>query len=195
MQKEMVDILDSKGKLTGVVKPKDEAHSSKLWHRSVHVWIYNSKGEVLIQKRAAMKKSGPGKWDISAAGHVSSGEKTKESALRELEEEIGIKADPRNLKHVITTKRSMDIKDIKFYEREFCYVYLLKHEKLPTKLQREEVAAVKFIPIEKFSDDIKSKKTKAKYVQHPKSYYLSIIRLIKKELKKRSKAANKNTNL
>lgn len=93
---EYLDICDSEGNLTGQKELKSEVHKKGLWHRSVHVWIINSKKEILIQKRSATKDNHPNEWDISAAGHVSSGEDFLTSAQRETEEEIGLKIRPED---------------------------------------------------------------------------------------------------
>ncbi len=71
---EMFDVLDKNGNKTGDVKTKKELHENGLWHSAVHVWIYNSKGEILLQKRSMKVTNWPGRWDISVAGHIPAGE-------------------------------------------------------------------------------------------------------------------------
>ncbi len=56
----------------------------------VHCCIFNSKGEMLIQKRSATKKVNPNLWDISLGGCVQAGETSQEAMTRELSEELGI---------------------------------------------------------------------------------------------------------
>lgn len=70
---------------------KQEAIEKGIIHRVVRIFITNSRGEVLLQKRAAHIKTGPGKWDQSVGGHVDVGEEYDEAAHRELKEELGIK--------------------------------------------------------------------------------------------------------
>ncbi len=69
---------------------KSEAHREGLWHRAAHIWAYNSKGEILLQLRAKNKRTFPDKWDLSVAGHISASEEPIDSALREIEEEVGL---------------------------------------------------------------------------------------------------------
>ena len=76
---------------------KSEAHTDGLWHRAAHIWIYNSKGEILLQLRAKDKQFWPDRWEISAAGHVGAGEKPEDAAVRELSEELGISAKAEDL--------------------------------------------------------------------------------------------------
>ncbi|KAG6535707.1 hypothetical protein ZIOFF_000730 [Zingiber officinale] len=74
-QEEHLDVLTKTGEKTGVSKPRSLVHRDGDYHRAVHVWIYSeSTQELLLQKRADCKASWPAKWDISSAGHISSGE-------------------------------------------------------------------------------------------------------------------------
>ena len=88
--KEMVDIVDEND---NVIRKAtwDEAFKNKLLRRIVRIFISNSKGEMLLQKRSKKLKIHPGLWSQSAGGAVSSGEKYEETAQRELLEEVGIK--------------------------------------------------------------------------------------------------------
>ena len=92
---EYIDILNENGELTGEIRTKREVHELGLWHRAVHIWILNPKGELLLQQRAEQKENYGGYWDISAAGHVSAEETSIESALREIEEELGVEIRER----------------------------------------------------------------------------------------------------
>ena len=67
---------------------KREAVEKGIAHRIARIFLCNSKGEVLIQKRSSVT-SNPNKWDQSAAGHVDEGETYEEAAHRELKEEVG----------------------------------------------------------------------------------------------------------
>lgn len=70
---EFLDVTDEKGNKIGIVKARKDVHHDGDFHRSVHVWLINSKQELLVQKRALTKKVSPGCWSASAAGHVSAG--------------------------------------------------------------------------------------------------------------------------
>ena len=146
---ELIDICDSKNNLLNVQKMKSEAHAKGLWHRSAHIWIYNSKGEILIQLRAKDKNFYPNVWDVSVAGHISAGEKPIISALREVREEIGLSIKEKDLKFYKIIKEKQVYK--KIISNEFDYVYILKFDgdikKL--RLQDEEVKSIKFIELNK----------------------------------------------
>src|SRR5438477_6816015 len=59
-------------------------------HRATHVLVFNSQGEVFLQKRSLKKDRQPGLWDSSASGHLDSGEDYDACAVRELREELGL---------------------------------------------------------------------------------------------------------
>ncbi len=88
---EIFDIYDENGNFLGV-KEKSFCHSKSpnCYHKTVWIWIINSKNEILTQKRAKTKKLFPSKWDNSCAGHIRAGELALEACVREMREEIGI---------------------------------------------------------------------------------------------------------
>ncbi|QPJ63345.1 MAG: NUDIX domain-containing protein [Candidatus Nitronauta litoralis] len=93
---EIFDVVDQDDQVIGQATRK-EVHERGLRHRSVHILVFNSKGELFLQKRSLAKDENPGYWDTSAAGHVDSGEDYESCAHRELEEELGIKADLKEI--------------------------------------------------------------------------------------------------
>lgn len=88
---EMVDIVDAADK-TLCILPLAEAHRQGLYHRSVMVLVYDGRGKLYLQKRAAKKSLYPGRFDLSATGHVKAGEARQDAAARELLEELGLRA-------------------------------------------------------------------------------------------------------
>jgi isopentenyldiphosphate isomerase len=86
---ELLDVVDVNDQLIGV-KSRGEIHAGGLMHRAVHILVFNSRGELFLQKRSLRKDEQPGKWDSSAAGHVDSGEDYLACACREIGEELGI---------------------------------------------------------------------------------------------------------
>ncbi|HEY8095699.1 MAG TPA: NUDIX domain-containing protein [Methylobacter sp.] len=65
-------------------------HATGLRHRAVHILVFNGEGQLFLQKRSMKKDLNGGLWDTSAAGHVDAGEDYDISAVREIEEELGI---------------------------------------------------------------------------------------------------------
>ncbi len=101
---ELFDILNNDGSLSGLVRERGVTHREGSLHATSHVWVVrpNEKSgyDVLLQKRSACKDSNPGSYDISSAGHVAAGDEYLPSAVRELDEELGIKAGPEELHYV-----------------------------------------------------------------------------------------------
>ena len=89
---ELFDVVDSENRVIGQAT-RGEVHAKDLLHRSVHIWVFNSRGELFLQKRAMTKDDNPGYWDSSAAGHLNAGEGYLASAHRELLEELGISGE------------------------------------------------------------------------------------------------------
>lgn len=143
MENELIDWLDSTGKTIGTVD-KSVAHKKGLWHKSVHLWIFNTRGEVLLQKRCAAKKFYPNFWDVSVAGHVGAGENTALTAVREAKEEIGLTLKQSDLKFAFTFPEQLRWNNI--ISNEFVDVYVLVKNISANNLrfQAEEVADAKF---------------------------------------------------
>lgn len=86
---EIFDVVDADDQVTGTAT-RSEVHERMLIHRAVHVFVFNKRGDLLLQKRSALKDLCPGLWDSSVAGHLDSGEDYPAAASRELGEEMGI---------------------------------------------------------------------------------------------------------
>lgn len=142
---EYIDIFDENNEPLGKVKEKNKAHEDGDFHRTAHVWIINNKKELLLQKRSETKKSYPNCWDISGAGHIRAGETVIEGAIRELEEELGVKAIEEDLKFIAIVKSTKNPKNC-----EFGYVYLLENNNEINDyiFKDNEVSEVKYVYFE-----------------------------------------------
>lgn len=89
MQEEQVILVNELDSQTGVME-KMEAHRKALLHRAFSVFIFNSKGEMLLQQRALKKYHSAGLWTNACCSHPRPGEETHHAALRRLHEEMGI---------------------------------------------------------------------------------------------------------
>ena len=92
MSEEIFDVVNGRDEVIGQ-NTRREVHRLGLMHRAVHVLVFNSCGDVFLQKRSMLKDRQPGVWDSSASGHVDAGEDYDTCAVRELGEEIGLVAD------------------------------------------------------------------------------------------------------
>lgn len=179
MADELIDICDENNNLLGIRKMKSEAHREGLWHRAAHIWIYNSRGEVLLQLRAKTKELYPGVWDCAVAGHVSAGEEPVVSGIREAWEEIGLAVKEKDLEFFKIFKREYVFRHIN--NKEFYHVYFYRYDGDITnlKLQEEEVDMIRFVPILDFEEGLRMHPEN--YVA-PGSYWFEAV----DELKKRS---------
>ncbi len=89
---EIFDIVNEHDTVIGQ-RPRGEVHRDKLRHRAVHIFVFNKRGELFLQKRSRWKDVHPRRWDSSAAGHVNAGDTYDATAPRELQEELGITAE------------------------------------------------------------------------------------------------------
>ena len=149
-------LVDSKDKEIGY-EEKEPCHiwPAKL-HRAFSVFIINSKGEMLVHKRAAGKKTWPGFWTNSCCSHPRKGEATAIAAARRLKEELGIVCQ---LKHLFTFEYSARFDD-KWGENEVDHVFLGSYDGL-VKADKNEIAEWKFVPIAELKNDM---------AKHPEKY-------------------------
>ena len=87
---ELLDVVDEHDLFLERVRRSD-IHKRKLLHRAVHVFLFNKDGEIYLQKRSHHKDTHGEKWDSSASGHLDSGEKYADAAVRELKEELFVR--------------------------------------------------------------------------------------------------------
>jgi isopentenyldiphosphate isomerase len=90
---EYFDLVNEAGEVIGQA-PRSQCHRDpSLLHRAVHVFVFTSAGELVLQKRLPSKDIQPDKWDSSVGGHVGLGEEPELAAKREMAEELGITAE------------------------------------------------------------------------------------------------------
>ena len=100
MAKELLDLVDEDGNPTGECEEREIIHATGLRHRTAHLWLMRKhlgEVEILLQQRSEDKDSYPGCYDISSAGHIPAGMDFIPSALRELQEELGLEATAEEL--------------------------------------------------------------------------------------------------
>ncbi len=127
MNSNLVILVDENDMQTGVME-KMEAHRKAMLHRAVSVFIFNSKGEFLLQQRAACKYHSPLLWTNTACTHPMPGETVLEAANRRLMEEMGLQADLSQLFSFIY-KEALDNE---LTEHELDYVFVGISDEKPT---------------------------------------------------------------
>jgi isopentenyldiphosphate isomerase len=130
MREEIFDVVNERDEVIGA-KPRSEVHRLGLLHRAIHALVFNSRGEIFLQKRSMSKDREPGKWDSSTSGHLDSGEDYDTAAVRELHEEIGliVKKIPERLFKIDGCPET---------DQEFVWIYRCKAEG-PFQLHPDEI--------------------------------------------------------
>lgn len=150
---ELFDVYTRDGKYLGV-KTKTECHGKNpgFYHKPAWTWVYNSKKEILVQKRSMMKKNYPGYWSGSCAGHIVSGESVEEGVIREAKEEIGLDVNKEDVK--------VAFQFIDDDTWEIGQVVFIKADKSINEfvLQEEEVAEIRWVSLDELKEILYSDK-------------------------------------
>ena len=153
MKDELIDVLDENGIKTGNILSRKEVHKKGLWHRAIVVAIINENNEILLQQRSATKEKNANMWDISVAGHISTGQDSLSAAAREINEEVsvnlGYNVDIKDFRYMFSFRKEQKFSD-EFIERQFYDFFILRKNDIDIKsikYQESEVQAIKFCSI------------------------------------------------
>ena len=149
MSIEKVILVDENDNQVGVM-PKLEAHQKGLLHRAFSVFIFNSKYELLLQKRASSKYHSGGLWTNTCCSHPREGEEILDAANRRLIEEMGIETSLRKV-HDFIYKAELDNDLI---EHEFDHVFYGIYNEDPI-INEDEADDFKWIDMDSLNEDIK----------------------------------------
>lgn len=160
---EYLDICDEDGQPTGEIVSRNIAHRDGILHRTAHVWIVREKEgriQILLQKRSMEKESFPGLYDTSSAGHIPSGSEPLPSALRELNEELGVAAEPGDLvfagKFRIRYEKEFHGKPFRDNEVTWVYVCSRPVDIEDLTLQKSEVDEARWFDLDEVWNEIKT---------------------------------------
>ena len=142
---EKVVLVNEKDEILGLME-KMQAHENGILHRAFSVFLFNSKGEMLLQKRAAEKYHSPNQWTNACCSHPRDGETTQEATHRRLIFEMGIDAP---LTHVYEMAYEAHF-DNGVIENEYDHVYLGRYDENPVP-NADEVNDYRWISL----DDLK----------------------------------------
>lgn len=148
MSYEIVILVDENDHIVGTME-KIDAHRSGKLHRAISVFVFNAKGELLLQQRAHNKYHSGGKWSNTCCSHPRPGEQTKDAAQRRLSEEMGLSCELEPAFNFIYNAEL----DNGLSEHEYDHVYIgtTSVEPQPNKL---EVAAYKYLSLEDIESDL-----------------------------------------
>lgn len=161
---EYIDVLNEDGVKTGEIVTRKEVHTKGLWHRAIVIAIINEKNEILLQQRSANKDKNANLWDISVAGHISSGQDSVSAAAREINEEVmlGIesKVSVTDFRYMFSYRVSQKFAE-DYIENQFYDFFILRKNgirKEDVRIQESEVQAVKFVSLIELEQILQSNK-------------------------------------
>ncbi len=145
IKNEFLNLIDEEHHMLPQAKPRCLVHRDGNLHLAVHVWIVMEKDMgvyVLLQKRSDKKKIHPECYDVSAAGHVPQSEEVRISAVREVEEELGLKISEHDLDFLGFHRSGYDCGEIRDNEIRAVYLYRRHIDADKLALQESEVESV-----------------------------------------------------
>ncbi|WP_298351354.1 isopentenyl-diphosphate Delta-isomerase [uncultured Dokdonia sp.] len=150
MKEELVILVDENDNKIGLM-PKMEAHEKALLHRAFSVFVFNDKNELMLQQRALHKYHSPGLWTNTCCSHQRDGESNIEAGTRRLQEEMGFTVP---LEESISFIYKAPF-DNGLTEHELDHI-LIGHSEQEPVINKDEVAAWKWMDLEKVKQDIAS---------------------------------------
>lgn len=147
---ENVVLVNEQDQQIGIME-KMAAHIVPRLHRAFSIFIFNSKGELLLQQRALSKYHSPGLWTNTCCSHPCDGETLEQATSRRLMEEMGMQCDM----HEVFTFIYKAPVGLGLIEHEFDHVWFGKSDEVP-QINTEEVASWKYMRLEDLQTDIKA---------------------------------------
>ena len=147
---ENVILVDEKDNPIGLME-KQAAHVTPHLHRAFSIFIFNSKGELLMQQRALTKYHSPGLWTNTCCSHPRDGETTAEAAQRRLMEEMGMSCEMREV-YTFIYKAPVGQG---LTEHEFDHVFIGQSDDLP-QINHEEVESWKYMSLNDLEKDLEA---------------------------------------
>ena len=155
MMDEYVVLVDEQDQQVGIME-KMAAHVVPRLHRAFSIFVFNSKGELLLQQRALSKYHSPGLWTNTCCSHPRNGETMEQATTRRLQEEMGMRCDM----HEVFTFIYKAPVGLGLIEHEFDHVFFGESDEHPI-INPDEVASWKYMSLDDISLDMKA---------HPEQY-------------------------
>ncbi len=141
---EWFEIFDCAGRLRGR-EPRWKVHAEGYWHKSAHIFLFDSNNRLYCQRRAAAKDLYANLWDYSVGEHLTPGESFHEGAQRGLHEELGIEGvDLEAIGNVQRSRNEIPASGIRDFELQQAYRGIYDG---PMKLDPQEVSAVRAVAL------------------------------------------------
>ena len=154
---ELVDLYDENRAPLGRTAERYGKKDPGEYRTVVHVCLFNSRGQLLIQKRTDGKRVWPGMWDVSVGGGVDAGETSRQGAEREFREELGYPLDLGGLRPSLTVNFGGGFDDFFIVRRDL--------DTAAFRLQAEEVADIRWVTLTELLTMVDS----GEFIPYPKS--------------------------
>ena len=155
---ELVDLYDENRAPLGRTAERYGKKDPGEYRTVGHVCMFNSRGQLLIQKRTDGKRVWPGMWDVSVGGGVDSGETSRQGAEREFREELGYPLDLGGLRPSLTVNFGGGFDDFFIVRRDL--------DTAAFRLQAEEVADIRWVTLPELLTMVDS----GEFIPYPKSF-------------------------
>jgi isopentenyl-diphosphate delta-isomerase len=146
---EQLILVDAEDRELGYMRKSDAHEGSGTLHRAFSIFVFNSRGELLLQQRAAGKRLWPGYWSNTCCSHPRKGETMDIAVNRRLHEELGIHAPLRYL-YKFEYQAQFDASGA---EHELCWVYAGRSDEQP-RVNPNEISAVRFVAADVLNREI-----------------------------------------
>lgn len=167
---EMLDTFDREGNFLGV-KTREFCHGDNpgVYHKPVWIWMKDTDGEILVQRRSFLKKKGPGLYDMPSAGHVDAGESCIDACVRETTEELGLDLPKSSFRFIC-----------EYYHPsgwELAQVYIVEGDlkKLKITIDPREVDSIRWLKYDEFVKLLYSDE----FCPHPLDYKDMVAKLLR----------------
>ena len=184
MDEELWQLFDERGEARlDAGATKSQATEQAMLHGAAHIWVWRQHSgtiEILLQRRAAGKRTWPNKLDIPAAGHIRLGETPLAAALRETHEELGLALRVDNLALFGVFRCYLAVEGTGLVENEFQWLYLMRLDTDTFELQASEVGEVFWKPLEQCRAELADPGTCADYVPHGPAYFATLFEAIER---------------
>lgn len=148
---EEVILVNEQDQQIGIME-KMAAHIVPRLHRAFSIFIFNSKGELLLQQRALTKYHSPGLWTNTCCSHPKNGETLEQATARRLMEEMGVRCEM----HEVFTFIYKAPVGLGLTEHEFDHVWFGRSDDTPV-INTEEVAAFKYMSLDDIAEDLQAR--------------------------------------
>lgn len=159
---ELLDVYDANKIRSGKIICRGDEIKSGEHILVAHLCVFNSKGEMLIQRRSLEKDRYPGCWDVSAGGFVKSGESSEYALIRETKEELGISVKAPELEFIMCETFSFVLDDFFFLRAEL--------DTSGLKIQPQELSKVKYAP----AAEIMSMLESGRFVDYSQAFMMKV---------------------